>query len=189
MRPACLIWAAVVAGGDHAVLTVGSLGQVRADRHACVAGGEGSSIAASTGAVVAMGRSARAELGQFARVATADQTSVKCQRYGSAVVGMSATLEAGDSALVVAGSMSHCIVGAASVVATEGAGSLKLGARAVGVGRSTTRFCGDDGAVFVVVDAIDDMQPRVLIGRVGMAGIKPHVWYQSNGTTFMEETP
>ena len=173
-------------GGAYAVLTAGSMGAVEAEDHACVAGGEGAALTLRVGATAAVGKGGKITCAEFSRVATADHGNVMTDRFSMVVAGMSSNVVGGDGALLLAGSMSQCKVGAGGSAMVDGQGSLDLGPRAVGVGRSGTRFRGADGALFVAIDIPDEGASGVLTARVGEAGVKPGVWYQLVDNQFVQ---
>ncbi|MEY2117279.1 hypothetical protein [Rhodanobacter sp. FW106-PBR-R2A-1-13] len=164
-------------GGAHAVLSTGSVGEIESGPHSIVAAGEASQLQLDLGATAAVGRGGQVKAAEFARLVIGDGGTATTERFSAIAAGMNATVEAGDGALVVAGSMSRCKVGAGGRVLIDSAGELDLGVRAVGIGRTGTRFRGGEGAQFVILDVVDDGAVSVVTARVGEAGVVSGRWY------------
>lgn len=172
------------AAGAFAVAAVGCLGTVEAGEQTIAAGGDQAQCTLAAGATAAVGQRGIIEAGAFSRLAGGDQAKIEADRFSQVAAGTFASLTVGEGSLVVAGASSVCTAGAGSRVLVDSAGSIVLGPRATGIGRFGTRFKGAEGALFVVIDALDDGVPKVINARVGESGVKPDQWYVVKGHHF-----
>lgn len=179
-------------GAEYEVLSVGSLGHIDAKGHLVGAAGPDSKVKGEIGSVIAAGLRSHVKTiaggtnsqpkkpdndGEFSIVAAGDNSTLEVGKYSTAAVGNAGKIHAKDGAVVAGASLSELTVGAGGRALVESAGSIDLGERAVGVGTVATRFRGADGAVFVVVNAVDGGETCVATARVGIADIKEKAWY------------
>jgi len=172
-------------GGDFAILTVGSLGRIESQSSVVGAVGDKSHIQAGAGATVAMGRQSRAEIAEFGRVGGSDGSLIKAGRFSALASGVGSTIETDEGSIVAVASDSKVRAGAGSRVLVESGGAIDLGQRGVGVGSPSTRFRGEEGALFVVVNASQGDESQCAQIRVGEGGAVAGKWYVFRDGSFV----
>ena len=105
---------------------------------------------------------------------------------GVAVAGPGGSAAAGQGGVAVTWGGGQASAGAGGLVVADAPAALEVGPMGLAVGTRACRFRGGDGAHFIVRHADPDARNlATAIACVGIAGIKPDLWYAFNGTQFL----